>query len=119
MKPESKDRGDDDRLHKLLQSWKVSAPLPPGFQDSVWTRITREETKQQASPAVRLWEELLARWRAFLVQPAGASAYLLALLVVGVGLGYLQSEHYTEKAEKAWRTAYVQSVNPAVTSLQQ
>ncbi len=110
MKPESTKRGGDP-LHDALQAWKVSASLPPGFQDRVWRKIAHQETPSTPF-ASRFGMDWLTRWRGFIIQPAGTAAYLCALLVVGVGLGYWQSENYTSRAERAWRTAYVQSVNP-------
>ncbi|MFO1499349.1 MAG: hypothetical protein U1G07_13300 [Verrucomicrobiota bacterium] len=117
MKTEQSDQGDG-RLGEMLQTWKVTASLPPGFQDRVWQRIAREE-----APSAALWQrlgrEIGARWRSLLAQPAGATAYLAALLMLGAALGYWQSEHYTLRAERAWRTAYLQSVNPAAGALEQ
>jgi hypothetical protein len=116
MRTEPRQEGDQ-RLHELLQTWKVSKSPPPGFPDRVWRRIESEEARP-VSLWSRLEGDILARLRAFLVQPAGAAAYLLALLVVGSGLGYWRSESYTAQAERAWRVAYVQSVNPTAISME-
>ncbi len=108
---------NEDRLHEVLQTWKVATPLPPGFQEAVWRRIAREETARESTWS-RLMAEFAAWCRSLLMQPAGASAYLLALLVTGVGLGYWHSANYTTRTETAWRTAYVHSVNPTAITFE-
>lgn len=102
-------------MSELLRTWRVDAPLPLRFEERVWRRISQEQ-ESRASVWSEWLGELYVRWRALLMRPAGATAYLLALLVVGGGLGYWQSEHYTSEAEAGWRGAYVRSVNPTAIS---
>jgi len=100
--------GQDEKLSKLLSSWKVDAQLPPRFQEAVWQRIKRAE----ASPKTPLWESLLASIQATLARPALATAYVALLLFAGVGAGYWQAENRTEQVKLDLQARYVRAVDP-------
>ena len=108
------DENTPDPLDKKLRTWKVTAALPPRFEENVWKRVAALDK----SPAVSFWrtvEERLAR--AFL-RPAFASAYLALLLAAGLGTGYWQARSKTESVDKALAAKYVQAVDPYQTPRQ-
>jgi hypothetical protein len=113
MKRDLSDR-EGNRLGDLLQSWKVATPLPPRFQERVWSRIDRAEARPVPGPA-DWWAGLVEFVTRTLRQPLGATAYVSAFLVAGVALGYWGSEHYAQQTEAAWRTAYLHSVTPTLS----
>src|SRR5215831_10767007 len=110
-------REDDDQLHELLQSWKIVTPLPSGFKERVWHQIAARQN-QGESVWRRFIAEILSRWQALLLKPAGAMAYVLTLLTFGLGVGYWQSETHASRSQSAWRNAYVQSVNPTAIRME-
>lgn len=98
----------DEALSKLLRTWKLSAALPPRFQEGVWRRIVRAQ--EQTSPS--LWHALAGRLEAAFSRPAFAASYVAVLLFIGLGAGYRQAGGETAQAESKWRTLYVQAVDP-------
>ena len=105
MKPESSTQ-QDAALRQVLQEWKVSASLPPRFQEGVWRRIEGQEAK----PAP--WKLFLQRLNAALARPAFAVSYLALLLVLGLAAGYWQAAITTAHADEMLRSRYVQMVDP-------
>ena len=102
----------DGPLSKTLQSWKVTATLPPRFQEQVWQRIARaEETTQTAT----LWV-LFRQWlEAALSRRAVAVSYMVILLAVGLTTGYRSGLHKNRELEAGLSERYLQSVDPYQT----
>jgi hypothetical protein len=108
----------DQDLSQLLRCWHMDTPLPPRFQEDVWRKI-----EQQSMPPLGLWgryrEQFACLAATVLRQPAGATAYLLILLLIGAGMGYWSSVRFVDQKEAAWRSAYLLAVNPYPASPQQ
>ena len=100
-----------DPLDDKLKSWKVTLPLPPGFQQNVWNRLTGLDK----SPAVSFWGTLEDRLARAFLRPAFASAYLAVLLALGLGTGFWQARAKTEQWDKTLAAKYVQTVDPYQT----
>lgn len=101
---------DDKALRSLLREWKVETPLPPRFQERVWRRIEREDTRPAAT--VSPWT-LLQHWIAnVLPRPALATAYVAVLLAAGAGVGWTQAQHESSRVSSKLSTRYVQTVDP-------
>jgi hypothetical protein len=98
----------DDALSELLHTWKPDAQLHPRFQEAVWRRIEHGE----ASPKVRLWQQLAARIEAALARPALATAYIAILLSAGLAVGYWHGEGRAAHAQSEWRMRYIAAVDP-------
>ena len=105
------DENTPDPLDEKLKSWKVTAPLPPRFQENVWNRVAALDK----SPAVSFWRTIEDRLARAFLRPAMASAYLAVLLAAGLGTGYWQARAKTEQWNKALADKYVQSVDPYQT----
>jgi hypothetical protein len=98
----------DEALSKLLRTWKPDAPLPPRFQEAVWNRIARAETREAAG----YWT-IFSRWvETTLARPSFALSYVAILLFVGLGTGLWQARGIAVHGEVEWRTRYVQMVDP-------
>jgi len=98
---------NDLALSRVLKSWNTDAPLPPGFQEHVWQRISLAER-----PAYSFGTDVGRWWQGLMRKPAFAVAYLVFFLAVGASTGYWRAEHYAQRTQQAWRAAYVQSVTP-------
>ncbi|MBI2924254.1 MAG: hypothetical protein HYY24_00950 [Verrucomicrobia bacterium] len=103
-----KSTGNDPALSQLLGEWRVNASLPPRFREQVWQRITRSEQARTA----RRWLALREWLEGALRRPAFAASYVAVLLVAGLVAGYAQARAEKSRAENAWRTRYVQTVDP-------
>lgn len=99
---------NDDRLHGLLQEWKVDATMPPRFQEQVWRRIALAEKPAEIS----LWQALRQRVESALSCPALALAYVAVLMMIGLTTGYIRAEDKSAHAKSQWRAEYVQSIDP-------
>src|SRR5258706_14542011 len=66
----------NETLNKTLGAWKVGAPLPPRFQESVWQRIARAEAQTTAS----VWLTLAAWLDKAFRRPVLAGPCALVLL---------------------------------------
>ncbi|MEW6302875.1 MAG: hypothetical protein AB1705_05355 [Verrucomicrobiota bacterium] len=97
-----------DPLSKTLREWKIEASLPPGFQAQVWRRIEAAETTR-ADVSFGAWLVSLMQG---LVRPKFALAYVTALLMVGLTLGYWQSERRTAEWDSAMAGRYISAVDP-------
>jgi hypothetical protein len=100
---------DDDRdLHGVLGAWRVDTALPPGFQDHVWRRIARQETRAAAS----VWERMAASIIRALARPRVAVSYVAVLVLAGLLAGYWQARAETERETQALGNRYVQMLDP-------
>ena len=107
MKTNSTNHGDDE-LQESLQAWKITAPLPPRFQEQVWHRIER----QQSSSTVSIWPIIKAWLRQSVVHPAYALAYATILLVLGLATGFARAQQENARVSQMIEARYVQSVDP-------
>lgn len=98
----------DERLSKLLRTWKLEAQLPPRFQEAVWQRIERAEPCAK----IPLWQVLAARVEAAFKRQALATAYVALLLFAGLGSGFWHAGDRTAQADSEMRLRYVQTVDP-------
>jgi hypothetical protein len=97
-----------DRLSQILRDWKVTSPLPPGFQERVWSRIAR--TQQTGTPSI--WT-LVTHWvGTMLPRPALAASYVAILLVIGVTAGVAQGRHETTRVKDELGQRYVRMLDP-------
>lgn len=98
----------DEALSKLLRTWKPDAPLPPRFQEAVWNRIARAETREAAG----YWT-IFSRWvETTFARPSFALSYVAILLFAGLGAGAWQAHGRAVHGETEWRVRYVQMVDP-------
>jgi len=99
---------DDAALRKVMRQWTVDAPLPPRFQEQVWQRIAKTETRSEPAAWAGLWrliEDILPR-------PKFAFAYLAVLLASGVAAGSLAAQARTNRLDSELSRRYVQAVDP-------
>jgi hypothetical protein len=99
---------DDESLRRVLRQWSVDAPLPPRFQEQVWQRIAKAETR----PEPALWAALWRALEAALPRPKFALAYLSVLLASGILAGSWAAQAKTTRLDSALSTRYVQSIDP-------
>jgi hypothetical protein len=102
---------NEDRavLHAVLKEWKPPAALPPRFQEQVWRRIERAETaKPFRSNTIKFANWMIRQ----MMKPAPATAYVMALLVVGAGMGWGIAQQKTERVSSELSMLYAQSVDP-------
>ena len=105
-KDELKDANEP--LRGLLHEWRVSAPLPPRFEEQVWRRIARAEDQAP----VPWWMALFAWLQMPLPRPALSVAVLLIFLTTGLIMGYWQAENRSVQLNSTLSTRYVQSIDP-------
>jgi hypothetical protein len=103
MKPEDH---TDQNLNKVLKEWRVSAALPPRFQEQVWHRIEEAETRDSA------WVTFLREISAAFARPALAVSYVAVLLMVGLAVGYWQAQASNAQADQMLSSRYVQLIDP-------
>lgn len=94
-------------LEPTLQEWRVTTPLPPRFQERVWKRIERAEV-----PGVSVADALRAWFTMAFARPAFAVAYVSALLVAGLAIGFVQASHKAARWDRQLEARYVQSIDP-------
>lgn len=100
MKHES-EHPRDAKLRALVRESRLTADLPPGFQNAVWKRLERNELAPQSH-----WLDALAGW---LFRPRFAAASLAAVMLLGVASGTFTGA----RAERGNSQArYVVSVDP-------
>jgi hypothetical protein len=98
-------KNDDPQLDRLLQTWRVTDPLPPRFQERVWKRIEAAESKTVKPEA--------ANWLAILfARPALATVCAALLLVAGLTTGLLRANHDAAQMNTELAQRYVASVDP-------
>jgi anti-sigma factor RsiW len=105
MKPENP-APQDEALSKALRQWRLDAPLPPQFQEQVWRRIERAETRVPA------WLLLFRQFNAALMRPSLAVGYVVLLLLVGSVAGYHHAQTVNAQAEQLLSQRYVQMLDP-------
>ena|SRR5438067_1936596 len=98
----------NEALSKVLRDWKVSAPLPPRFQEQVWQRIAGSEAPRKPN----LWAELLNQLDRALPRRVLGASYLLVLLCAGVAAGYWRGQERAAQVRDEMGSRYVQSVDP-------
>ena len=97
-----------DRLSQILGDWKVTTPLPPGFQEQVWRRI--ERTQQPGT--LPIWT-LVTHWiGAALPRPALAASYIAILLTIGVTAGWAQGRQESARMKDELGRRYVHVLDP-------
>jgi len=97
----------DERLDEVLREWVVDAPLPPRFQEQVWSRISRAKV-----PPASLWSLLTRFMEAVLPRPKVTFAYLSMFLGLGVAAGSLTAQIKTNRVDTELSHRYVQSLDP-------
>ena len=99
---------NDETMRKVMREWTVDAPLPPRFQEQVWQRIARIETKPEAAARTGLW-----RWiDSVLPRPQFAFAYLAVLLASGLAAGSWAAQNTNSRLDSNLSLRYVQSIDP-------
>jgi hypothetical protein len=102
---------DPDVLRQTLRKWKVTTPLPPGFQEEVWRRIA--STQKPAAPSSWI---IITHWiEAVLVRPALAASYVAILLAIGVTAGLAQARHEAARLKDELSQRYVRVLDPYQT----
>ena len=98
---------NSEKMSASLRAWKVSEPLPPRFQEQVWSRIERAEVSRGhwLTDTVAFVERLFAR-------PALAYAYAMLLLTLGLAGGYVAAQQQEARMESQLAVRYVQSIDP-------
>lgn len=107
MKP-NPDHENDRGLDKVLKQWTVDAPLPPRFQEQVWKRIARTETR----PAPAFWASLRHLMEVALPQPKFAFSYIAALLLLGIVGGSWAAQREANRLDATLGSRYLQSIDP-------
>jgi|SRR6185437_16555287 len=93
---------DDKKLQSLLRESRVSASLPPRFQENVWRRIEDAE-----APAKNItWLDAFVD---FALRPRFAYATVAVLMLAGILLGAHQG---TQSARHDAEARYIASVAP-------
>ena len=100
-------KNNDTELKSLLQEWRVTSLLPPRFGEQVWKRIERAEV-----PSISLIDAVRAWFAMAFARPAFAVAYVSALLVMGLTLGFVQASNKATSLERQLEARYVQSIDP-------
>ena len=100
-------KDNDTELKSLLQEWRITSALPPRFTEQVWKRIERAEV-----PGISLVDAVSAWFAMAFARPAFAAAYVSALLVMGLTLGFVQANNKSARWERQLEARYVQSIDP-------
>ena len=102
-------------LRKLMREWKVTKSLPPRFQEGVWKRIERA---QAADSTPSVWV-VIAHWiSTVLPRPALATAYVAALLALGVTVGWTKARQENARVKDELSQRYVRVLDPYLTPRQ-
>ena len=99
---------NDELLDRSLHEWRVTAALPPRFQEQVWRRIAQEEAGDKVSLGLLVrntLERLFAR-------RAWAASYLAVALFSGMALSYWQVRSESASFDAGLSQRYVQSLDP-------
>ncbi len=106
----NKPNKNDERLISLLRAWKVTATLPPRFQEQVWQRIVRQDTQPAFPMSVR---EFVVHWiGTALPRPALAVSYLAIRLILVAGVGWTQVRPDCTWMSQELSLRYVNSIDP-------
>jgi len=95
------------QLERALQEWRVTTPLPPRFSEQVWKRIERAQV-----PNISVVDAMRALFATAFARPAFAFAYVSALLVIGLTLGFVQASQKAAQWDRQLEARYVQSIDP-------
>jgi hypothetical protein len=107
MKPKRPSENPEP-VRKVLQEWKVTTPLPPRFQEQVWQRIERAQTRAILS----VWT-VIAHWvGTVLPRPALAACYVAVLLTIGGTVGWAQARQETARVKVELGQRYVRVLDP-------
>lgn len=99
----------DAALSKALKHWRVDAPLPPGFRQSVWQKIDRQAT----APVHHSIVDLIRTWiTGGVSRPHVAATYLAALLLIGITVGWTQGQRDSLRLQNDLAERYVRSLDP-------
>lgn len=98
------------RLTAALREWVVDAPLPPRFEEQVWRRISRLETREEEALGVVRW-----LWRVFR-RPQVAYAYVAVLAALGIAAGTWTAQLRSSQTDAALGSRYMQSLDPYYTA---
>src|SRR5262245_31148778 len=109
MTLEAKHHSEEDKgLSELLATWQARGSLSPRFQEQVWHRISKAETRKP-----KVYGAGLLRWlETVFARPALAISYVTLLLFVGLGAGLWQAHDQVVQSERTWRARYMQMVDP-------
>jgi hypothetical protein len=107
MKPTDPADGDKP-LSRLLSEWRVDAPVPPRFQEQVWTRIDRLEAKDPRS----VWAGLISLLNMAFARPRVAYSYLSILILLGMAGGTWAAQREATRLDAQLGSRYVQSIDP-------
>jgi hypothetical protein len=99
---------NETRLRALLREWRVIASLPPRFQEHVWRRIEQADAPSESSP----WAVFLHWLVRATARPVPAMAYVTALLMVGLSIGYWHAHQARTQWDRNLAQRYVQAVDP-------
>lgn len=105
MKP---NESTNEPLDQALREWKVTAALPPRFQEEVWRRIALSEVRSRVS----WWADLRHSIEAAFRRPALAISYLAILLLVGLSAGLTQARQASARMDQTLESRYLHSVDP-------
>lgn len=98
--PESEDR--------VLREWVVDAPLPPRFQENVWSRIARAEPTARPS----FWSGIFQVLAGAFERPRVAYSYAAVFLALGIAAGTWTAQVKRSHLEADLGQRYLQSINP-------
>ena len=105
---------DEEKLSKLLKEWRTDVSLSPRFQEGVWRRLERAESRTNLSG----WAAMI-RWIGnILPRPALAASYIAVLLAVGLTAGWAEARQTTARVKGELGDRYVQSLDPYQTPRQ-
>lgn len=100
---------NDDELDSLIRSTHPEPEFPASFQREVWARIAVAEQQSWAAQ----WRHFLQVLFVGIARPAPAVAFVVTMLVMGVGLGSLTAPGNSVSAQ---RNAYAASINPVTAA---
>ena len=96
---------DHLKLRAILREAHQPPELPPRFQEGVWRRLARIETKAEITTQPTWFGELVAR----LLRPAMASLGIASVMLLGAWLGVQNGKLEKGRAEQS---RYLTSVSP-------
>ncbi len=99
---------NDAPLRAMLREWRVTTPLPPRFQEQVWRRIEKADTRTESVS----WSALVNWLVSVTTRPALAVAYATVLLFAGLGAGYWHARETTANWDRTLAQRYVQAIDP-------
>ena len=116
MKP-NQEPETDRALDQAMAQWVVEAPLPARFQEQVWQRVGRVETRPELRPT--FWDWLRAAVETRLPRPGVAYSYVAILVLLGILSGAWAAQRETHRLNATLGTRYVQSLDPFTVATSQ